>query len=128
MDRALFGRDRELETGRAFLEGGQARALVVEGAAGIGKTAIWRALADTARDDGYRVLACIGHPAEARLTFIGLSDLLGEAAEEALPQLPVPQARALEVALLRVEATGALSEPEAVDAAVLSALRALASR
>jgi DNA-binding CsgD family transcriptional regulator len=128
VDRELFGRDRELETGRGFLESGRARGLVIEGVAGIGKTAVWRALLDRARADGYRLLACVGEAAEARLTFVGLGDLLGEAAEEVLPQLPGPQARALEVALLRVDATAAPSEPRAVAAAVLGALRALAVR
>ena len=124
----LFGRERELEAGSGFLEAERARGLVVEGAAGIGKTAVWRALLETARAGGYRVLACIGDAAEARLTFVGVADLLEEAADEVLPQLPVPQARALEVALLRVEAPAAPGEPRAVAAAVLGALRALASR
>ncbi len=127
MDGVLFGRDRELEAGRRFLEGEQARGQVIEGAAGIGKTAVWRALLDAARADGYRVLMCVGEYAEAKLTFVGLGDLLGAAAEDVLPQLPSPQARALEVALLRVEAVAAPSEPLAVAAAVLSVLRALSS-
>jgi DNA-binding CsgD family transcriptional regulator len=124
---ALFGRDRELEAGWRFLEGVHARGLVIAGAAGVGKTAIWRTLLDTARARGYRALVCIGESAEAKLTFVGLGDLLGEAADEVLPQLPSPQARALEVALLRVEAAAAPSAPLAIAAAVLSALRVLAS-
>jgi DNA-binding CsgD family transcriptional regulator len=56
---------------------------------------------------------------------VGLADLLGTAADEALPHLPPPQARALEVALLRTEAASP-SEPHAVAAATLGALRALA--
>ncbi|HET6869700.1 MAG TPA: LuxR C-terminal-related transcriptional regulator [Solirubrobacteraceae bacterium] len=127
MDGALFGRDRELEAGRTFLEDAHARGLVIEGAAGIGKTAVWHALLDTARTLGCRVLACIGESAEARLAFVGLGDLLGEAADDVLPSLPSPQARALEVALLRVDAAGTPSEPLAVAAAVLSALRLLSS-
>ena len=104
-----------------------ARGLVIAGAAGVGKTAIWRTLLDTARAHGYRALVCIGESAEAKLTFVGLGDLLGKAADEVLPQLPSPQARALEVALLRVEAAAAPSAPLAIAAAVLSALRVLAS-
>jgi DNA-binding CsgD family transcriptional regulator len=123
----LFGRDRELEVGRRFLEGDQPRGLVVEGAAGIGKTAVWRALVDAARADGYLVLECVGDSAEARLTFVGLADLLGEVVDAVLPRLPSPQARALEVALLRVDAADSLSEPQAVAAGVLSAFRALAA-
>jgi DNA-binding CsgD family transcriptional regulator len=127
VDGALFGRDRELEAGQSFLVGAHGRGLVIEGAAGIGKTAVWRALLETARTHGYRVLACIGESAEAKLTFVGLGDLLGDAAEEVLPKLPLPQARALEVALLRVDAADAPSQPLAVAAAVLNALRVLSS-
>jgi hypothetical protein len=61
----------------------------------------------------------------ARLTFAGLADLLRAVADEALPQLPAPQARALEVALLRADAASP-SEPRAVAAGLLGALRALA--
>jgi hypothetical protein len=125
VDIALFGRDPELKAGRAFLTAGPARALLVEGPAGIGKTAVWRALLEIARADGYLVLESIGDPAEARLTFAGLADLLGTVADEALPHLPAPQAHALEVALLRTEAASP-SEPRAVAAGVLGALRTLA--
>jgi AAA ATPase-like protein len=125
MDIALFGRDLELSAGRAFLAAAPARALLVEGPAGIGKTAVWRALTDIARADGYLVLESIGDAAEARLTFAGLADLLGKVADEALPQLPAPQARALEVALLRADAASP-GEPRAVAAGLLGALRTLA--
>jgi DNA-binding NarL/FixJ family response regulator len=124
----LFGRDRELEAGRRFLEGDGARGLVIEGAAGIGKTAVWRALLDAARDDGYLVLECIGDSAEARLTFVGLGDLLGESVGEVLPRIPAPQARALEVALLRVDAADSPSDPLAVAAGFLGALHTFAAQ
>ena len=94
MDIALYGRDAELQAGRAFLAAGPAHALIVEGPAGIGKTAVWRALTEIARTGGYLVLESTGDAAEARLTFAGLADLLGAVADEALPHLPVPQARA----------------------------------
>src|SRR5215470_3695089 len=127
MDVALYGRDRELQAGRVFLATGPAHALVVDGPAGIGKTAVWHALIEVARTDGYLVLESIGDAAEARLSFVGLADLLGTVADEALPQLPAPQARALEVALLRADAA-APSEPRATAAGLLGALRALAGR
>lgn len=128
MDVALFGRDLELKVGQAFLEAGPARVLVVEGPAGIGKTAVWCTLLEAARTGGYLVLESIGHPAEARLTFAGLADLLGTVADEALPHLPAPQAHALEVALLRAEAAASPGEPRAVAAGVLGTLRTLAAR
>lgn len=125
VDVALFGRDLELNAGRAFLAAAPARGLLIEGPAGIGKTAVWRALLEIARTGGYLVLESIGDAAEARLTFTGLADLLGTVADEALPHLPAPQARALEVALLRADAA-APCEPRAVAAGLLGALRALA--
>lgn len=128
MDLALFGREAELAAGRAFLHGGAARALVIEGQAGIGKTTLWRALVDTARIDGYLVLQSISEQAEARLTFAGLADLFGTVADEVLPLLPVPLARALEVALLRVEANASPGDPRAVATGALGLLRALAVR
>ena len=124
----LFGRDRELAVGRRFLDDDQARGLVVEGAAGIGKTAVWRTLVEAARADGYLVLECVGDAAEARLTFVGLADLLAGVVDDVLPRLPAPQARALEVALLRAEAADSPSEPPAVAAGFLGALRLLAER
>jgi DNA-binding CsgD family transcriptional regulator len=128
VDVALFGRDLELRAGRAFLAAGPTRALIIEGPAGTGKTAIWRAMLDIARAEGYLVLQSIGDPAEARLTFAGLADLLDAVADETLPCLPGPQSRALEVALLRAEAAASPSEPRAVAAGVLGTLRALAAR
>ena len=124
---ALFERDLEIRSGRTFLEAGRERVLVIDGPPGIGKTAIWRALLENAREDGYLVLASTASSAEARLTFVGLADLLGPVADDALVHLPTPQARALEVALLRAEAEDP-SEPHAVAAGVLSALRGLAAR
>jgi len=128
VDVALFGRDPELRAGRAFLETDRARVLVIEGPAGIGKTAVWGALLEIARADGYLVLQSIADPAEARLTFAGVADLLGTVADEMLPRLPAPQSHALEVALLRAEAAAWPSEPRAVGAGVLGTLRALAER
>jgi hypothetical protein len=63
----IVGRDAELATGAAFLEGVQAGpgALVVEGAAGIGKTVLWRALVEQAVDRGYTVLSCQAERSEA---------------------------------------------------------------
>src|SRR5437899_1128604 len=49
VDGAVFGRDGELDDGRDFLAAEQARGLLIEGVAGIGKKAVWRALLETAR-------------------------------------------------------------------------------
>jgi len=124
---AIFEREPELNAGREFLRAGQSRMLAIDGPAGIGKSAVWRALLGAAREDGHLVLACTGHAAEARLTFAGLTDLLGGVSDEALERLPGVQASALKVALLRAEAATPI-DPRAVASAVLGVLRALASR
>ena len=64
--------------------------------------------------------------AEALLAFAGLRDLLDEVFDEVVDSLPVPQARALEVALLRRDAADGITERTAVAAGLLTALRHLA--
>src|SRR5687767_1159713 len=113
MDGGVIGRDEELGVARAFLAHLRAgpRALLVEGEAGIGKTAVWLAALDDAASHGCRVLRCAGEESEARLSFVGLADLIGDTADERLLALPAPQREALEVALLR-RAGGAGRGPE----------------
>ena len=124
MDAGVIGRDEELAHARTFLGGLGAgpRALVLEGEAGIGKTAVWLAVLEEAAARGCRVLRCAGEESEARLSFVGLSDLIGETADEFLPALPAPQREALEVALLRKVSTGRGPEPRAVAMALRSLL------
>src|SRR6266511_3546186 len=99
MGAVLVGRDPELVRAREFLDGVAhgARAFLVEGEAGIGKTAVWQAVLADAEAAGYRTLSCAGDQAEARLSFVGLGDLLGAVDDEALGALPGPQREALEV-------------------------------
>ena len=128
MDAGVIGRDEELAVARAFLAGMRAgpRALLVEGEAGIGKTAVWLAALDEAAARGCRVLRCAGEESEARLSFVGLADLIGDTAGERLHALPAPQRQALEVALLRTAGEGRGPEPPAVAMALRSLLVALA--
>ncbi len=73
---------------------------VIEGEAGVGKSALARAAVDHARADGWRVLACAPTQAEARYAYVGLADLIGPlATESALAELPTPQRRALQTVL-----------------------------
>src|ERR1700690_1974052 len=101
----ILGREEEVGRVGGFLDSlsdGPA-GCVLEGAAGIGKTALWReGLAGAlARSD--RVLSWAPAEVEARLSFASLADLLGGVEEEVFACLPAPQRRALEVALLRVD-------------------------
>jgi ATP/maltotriose-dependent transcriptional regulator MalT len=124
----IFGRDQEFRRLSAFLEvipRGPC-ALLLEGEAGMGKTTIWRWALDRAAASGHRLLACRPAEAEARFSYAGLADLFDSLGGSDLPELPEPQRRALDMALLRTDDGGGI-DPRAVAAAVLSSLRALAT-
>jgi DNA-binding CsgD family transcriptional regulator len=99
---------------------------VLPGEAGIGKTTLWLAGIDAAAARGYRILSSRPSEAEARFSFVGLSDLLDNVAGDLLPELPPIQRRALEAALLLGESE-LHADDRAVGAAFLGALRLLAS-
>jgi DNA-binding CsgD family transcriptional regulator len=124
--REVVGRDEELELLSAFARGDGARVLSLEGEAGIGKTTLLREAVTAASRAGARVLSARPAAAEAALAFSGLGDLLGEALDSVVAELPPPQAAALEIALLRRKAEGRQVDLYTVSAGVLSALRALA--
>jgi DNA-binding NarL/FixJ family response regulator len=124
----VVGRERELTALRDFLESYQpALALVLSGGPGIGKTALWEAGIEAAHERGIRVLTTRASEAEAQFSFAGLSDLLERVDKTAFASLPAPQARALDVALLRAEPDGPPPEPRAIGTAFLNVLRALSS-
>src|SRR5919204_996574 len=125
---APIGRDAELARLRAFLERRPedgAAALLVEGEAGIGKTALWRAATEAARERGLRVLRARPSEAERTLSFAALADLLGDA-HEVIEQLPAVQRRPLAVALLLEESDGPPPDRRAIGVALLATLRTLA--
>ena len=127
---AIVGRDEELSLVAAFLEAPAQlpAALLLEGEAGIGKSTVWRHGVELARANGFRVLETRPSESETALSFAGLGDLLGEAAYEVLPELPPPQARALEIALLLRDPGGAPPDQRGISTAFLGALRVLARR
>ena len=89
----IVGRQRELVEVDDFLEHAldHGRALVIEGAAGIGKTRVWREGLERAQARGARTL--VSHPggADVKLAFAGLADLLRDVGDETLSELPPPQ-------------------------------------
>ncbi len=104
-----------------------ARALVLTGEAGVGKTTLWEAAIEAARSRGMRVLATRASSAEARMSFAALTDLLDGVDLSSLGSLPAPQRHALEVALLRAEPEERPPDPRAIAVGLLNALRALAA-
>jgi DNA-binding NarL/FixJ family response regulator len=125
---ALVGREAELTALGAFLEDRNALpgGAIIEGAAGAGKTTIWRAAVERGAELGYLVLSCRPAGAEVQLSLAALSDLLEPQLEATLPALPAPQRRALEVALLLEDDEGRAPDRRALAAGVLSAIRTLA--
>src|SRR5512132_2655909 len=125
----VLGRQAELEQLTAMLDAVVAgpRAVVVEGPAGIGKTTVWQAALQAARARSFTVLAARAAQAEATLPFGGLIDLLEGVPEAGLSELPAPQRRALEVALLRREPEQTGVDQLAVSLATLQVLRTLAA-
>ncbi len=124
---AVVGRDRELERIAAFLERTEdpPAVLLLEGMAGIGKTTLWRWGVDQAGDRDYRVLLCRPNGSEAALSYAALGDLFGDVILDALDALPLPQRRALEIALLLEDSGGQQPDQRSVGVAVLGVLRTL---
>ncbi len=125
--RDVVGRDAELGAVEEFLvsAGQRASTLLVEGEPGIGKTTVWTEAVRRAGDRGWSVLASRPGPSEARLTYVGLGDLLASVGDDVLDELPPPQRRGLDVALLRSDPDGPVPEQRAVSAGFLSVLRLL---
>jgi DNA-binding CsgD family transcriptional regulator len=121
-----FGRDEELEVIRAFVSGDRPGALVLEGEVGIGKTTLWRAAVEAEEAAGRAVLVTRPSRAEAALSFSGLTDLLAVSFEPLGGDLPEPQARALETALLLRESSTPV-DARALSAGVLSVLGLLSA-
>jgi predicted ATPase len=101
-------------------------AFVLESEAGIGKSTLWLAGVEAARERGLRVLG--SRPAETERSFAhaGLGDLFEPALDDVLSELPAPRRRALEVALAIEEETDVPVDPRTLAIAVRNALEVLA--
>ena len=102
----VVGRERELATVKELAHATDARAVVLVGGPGIGKTTLWEAGVTAARQAGLRVLSARPSDAEASLAFAGLIDLFDGVETDELAALPAPQRQALEVPLLRRDTDG----------------------
>ncbi|HLF69208.1 MAG TPA: AAA family ATPase [Gaiellaceae bacterium] len=125
----VIGREEERRAVGRFLqrcERGPA-ALVVSGEPGIGKTVLWQAGVEAARDLGMVVLVCRAAEAEATLSFAALADLLEGRLEEALAAVEGTRRRALEAALLIGDPGPDAVDQRGIAFAFLDALRGLAS-
>jgi DNA-binding CsgD family transcriptional regulator len=125
---SVIGREEELVRIEQFLGGADEGAgiLVLEGEAGIGKTTLWRAAVERARELGFRVLEARPAAPERELSFAALGDLLVDLHEE-IGGLPAPQRRGLRIALALEEPRGNPAEERVIAVAVLELLRRLAA-
>ena len=122
----LLGRLAELGACQAALsvDGGPgAAAVVIAGPAGIGKTSLWRAVAD-AQPAGAVVVRTTGISG-GQAGLANLADLLDPVAGMVLPALPQAQASALKAAVGQAVAETPLAET-LLERAVVGALRHLA--
>ena len=124
----ILGRESELGSVRAFLEGAVEGpvGLGLEGEPGIGKSTLWLAGVEHARSLGRRVLLARPVEAERGLAYAGLGDLFEGVLDDVLDRLSAPRRRALEAALLLVDATPDAVDPRAIGIAVRDALDVLA--
>ncbi|HEY0390007.1 MAG TPA: AAA family ATPase [Gaiellales bacterium] len=123
----LIGRGDELALIEVFLDERGPRGLLIEGEPGIGKSSLWASGVEASRGRGMTILAARATGAEVRLSYAGLSDMVGDLPASAFASLPEPQQRALDAALLRVNAPRNSAGARAVGQALLGVLRAVAA-
>jgi DNA-binding CsgD family transcriptional regulator len=126
MDATIVGRERELGAIGDFVSGvdGPAGSLLLAGAAGSGKTTLWRVGSHQAESNGVAVLSTRPLEAEAKLAYAGLGDLLSNR-HDAIGELPAPQAHALRAALMLEAPTTAAVDERGVSLGFLGVIRAL---
>src|SRR5215208_1077354 len=126
----IVGRDQEFASVRDFVDGAGVgpAGLVLEGGPGIGKSTLWLAGVERARQSGSRILFSRPAEAERGLAHAGLGDLFEGVLDDVLPRLSAPRRRALEAALLLEDATEEPLDPRALGLAVRDALQVLAEQ
>jgi DNA-binding CsgD family transcriptional regulator len=129
MTHVIAGRTAEIGILDAFLayRGAEPRSVLIEGAAGVGKTTLLRAALDSARRGEYAVALCQPTRSEMDLSYVGLVGLLGDLGREVVDALPGPQARVLRT-ITRLEETVGPVDRLSLSVATVAAVRTAASR
>lgn len=124
----LLEREAELDAIRRHLDEAESSpaALILEGEPGIGKTMLWRAGVAYAQEQGLTVLDSSPSGGETQLSFSVLVDLFADHVEPLLPNLPSPQRRAVQKALLLEESEGPAPNELTIAAGISNTLAALA--
>ena len=101
-------------------------ALIVEGEPGIGKTTLWLAAVEQARERGFQVLMARPAQNESVLAYSSLADLLSGVDDSTLADLPDLQRLALDHVLVRTQNSDTATDLRAVAAGFLSVTERLA--
>jgi DNA-binding CsgD family transcriptional regulator len=125
----VIGRDHETATIRDLLVGEDgARALVLAGLPGIGKTTLFEAAIDVAHEQGFRVLLARANDSAVPAPFEVLIDLCDRIDSADLANLPAPQREALAVALVRARPGSSPPSPREIALGFLGAVRGVSAR
>lgn len=121
----LLGRLPELSACKDALSGDRhhATAAIIAGPPGIGKTSLWRTVADSQSGDAV-VLRTTGIPG-AQAGLANIADLLDPVLDAALPLMPAPQASALRTALGQIAPEAPVTDM-LLERAIVGMIRGLA--
>lgn len=103
-------------------------ALVIEGAAGIGKSTFWLAAVQQARDHGFRVLSARPTSAATVSAYAVVADLLTGVDPTTWANLPKPQRLAIDRVMVRATDDAVAADPRAIAAAFLAVIEQVADR
>ncbi|HVC76012.1 MAG TPA: AAA family ATPase [Candidatus Micrarchaeaceae archaeon] len=127
----VVGRDEELAAIAAFIGRDLPQptsVLALEGEAGIGKSKLFMAGLEGARDMGLRVLLSRPVEVERDLPYVVLGDLLEGVIDDLLPALSPPRRGALEIALVRRQPGKQDADPLSLGVALRDVFQLLAAR
>jgi DNA-binding CsgD family transcriptional regulator len=126
----LVGRSAELRAVADFLTSMAERpsGLVIDGEAGIGKTMLWSAAVQQARERGFRVFSARATQVESVLAYAVVAHLICDVGCTALGGLPEVQRVAMDRVLLRADGGDLPSDHRVVATTILSILERLAAK
>src|SRR6476646_10621778 len=124
---AVVGRSYDTRSIAEYLKsvGSQPSALFIDGEPGIGRSTLWLAGLDQARERGFHTLSARVSKAEVDLEYAAVADLLGEIDLEVLQGLPDAHVAAIDRVLLRGTSDATADERHVVAAAVTSVIQRL---